>query len=515
MYLINNVKVNIKEDFSDLDKLLSQYIGLKAYNVILKKRSIDSRKKGQPIYICSFVFDCDDKKVLNNKDCTIYEAKEYQFIKANVTPNYRPVIVGFGPAGMFAALTLCYAGLKPIILEKGADVDSRTRDVEEFFKGGKLNYNSNVQFGEGGAGTFSDGKLNTGIKDIRIDTVLKLFHKFSAPKEILYSSTPHIGTDILKKVVKNIRKEIISLGAEVLFNHNVCDIEIKDNKICKIICDNGKEFSCEKVIFALGNSARDTFELFYKKGIALAQKPFSVGVRIEHKQSLIDNFKYKGYKGLPAADYKMAVHLKDGRGVYTFCMCPGGYVINSSSEENSTVTNGMSFNARDGKNANSALLVSVLPEDLKSDHPLAGIEFQREIERKAYFLAGGHFPIAQRVGDFLSGKETTKFSGILPTVKPKTVNADIAKVLPYFVTNALKQALPLLDKKLNGFNDENAVLSAPETRSSSPVKILRDDNFETNVKGIFPAGEGAGYAGGITSSAVDGIKAAEKLIESL
>ena len=515
MYLINNVKINIKEDFSNLNKLLSQALGLKAYNVTLKKRSIDSRKKGEPIYICSFIFECDDKAVLDNKDCTFYDVKDYEFIKAKNIPSTRPIIVGFGPSGMFAALTLCYAGLKPIILERGADVDTRTRDVEEFFKGGKLNYKSNVQFGEGGAGTFSDGKLNTGIKDIRIDAVLKLFHKFSAPEEILYSSTPHIGTDILKNVVKNIRKEIISLGGEILFNHNVCDIEIKDNEICKVICDNNKEFACEKVIFALGNSARDTFKLFYNKGINLAQKPFSVGVRIEHKQSLIDNFKYKGYKGLPSADYKMAVHLKDGRGVYTFCMCPGGYVINSSSEENSTVTNGMSFNARNGKNANSALLVSVLPEDLKSSHPLAGIEFQREIERKAYFTAGGHFPITQRVGDFLRGKETTKFSGILPTAKPKTVNADISKLLPHFVSKALKEALPLFDKKLLGFNDENAVLSAPETRSSSPVKILRDENFETNIKGIYPAGEGAGYAGGITSSAVDGIKAAEKLIESL
>ena len=515
MYLINNVKINIKEDFSNLNKLLSQALGLKAYNVTLKKRSIDSRKKGEPIYICSFIFECDDKAVLDNKDCAFYDVKDYKFIKAKNIPSTRPIIVGFGPSGMFAALTLCYAGLKPIILERGADVDTRTRDVEEFFKGGKLNYKSNVQFGEGGAGTFSDGKLNTGIKDIRIDAVLKLFHKFSAPEEILYSSTPHIGTDILKDVVKKIRNEIISLGGEILFNHKVCDIEIKENKIRKVICNNGKEFSCEKVIFALGNSARDTFELFYNKGIVLAQKPFSVGVRIEHKQALIDNFKYKGYKGLPSADYKMAVHLNDGRGVYTFCMCPGGYVINSSSEENSTVTNGMSFNSRDGKNANSALLVSVLPEDLKSDHPLAGIEFQREIERKAYFTANGHYPITQKVGDFLKGETTTKFSGILPTAKPKTVNADIAKVLPHFVSKALKEALPLFDKKIHGFNDENAVLSAPETRSSSPVKILRDENFETNIKGIYPSGEGAGYAGGITSSAVDGIKAAEKLIESL
>lgn len=515
MYLINNIKININADFSDLNKLLSQSIGLKAYNVTLKKRSIDSRKKGEPIYICSFIFDCDNSTVLDNKDCSLYNNEKYEFIKAKKQPDLRPIIVGFGPSGMFAALTLCYAGLKPIILEKGADVDTRTRDVEEFFNGGKLNYNSNVQFGEGGAGTFSDGKLNTGIKDIRIDTVLKLFHKFSAPEEILYSSTPHIGTDILKEVVKNIRKEIISLGGEILFNHNLTDIEISDGKICKVICDNSKEFVCEKVIFALGNSARDTFELFYNKGINLAQKPFSVGVRIEHKQALIDNFKYKGYKGLPAADYKLAVHLPNGRGVYTFCMCPGGYVINSSSEANSTVTNGMSYHARDGKNANSALLVSVLPEDLKSEHPLAGIEFQREIEKKAYLLAGGHFPITQKVCDFIKGNATQKYSGILPTVKPKTVNEDIAKVLPEFVTKALKEALPLFDKKLSGFYDYNALLTAPETRSSSPVKILRDENFETNVKGIYPAGEGAGYAGGITSSAVDGIKAAEKLIESL
>ena len=515
MYLINNVKVNIKETFSDCNKLLSNILGLKAYNVLLKKRSIDSRKKNDPSYVCSFTFDCDDKKVLSNTNCSMYNEENYEFKKAKSLPKVRPIIVGFGPAGMFAAYVLAKAGLNPLILEKGADVDTRTKNVEIFLKGGPLNYNSNVQFGEGGAGTFSDGKLNTGIKDYRINTVLKLFHKFSAPEEIIYSSAPHIGTDILKLVVKNMREEIIALGGEVLFNHHVTDIEIKDNKICKLICSNQKEFNCEKVIFALGNSARDTFELFFNKGIVLEQKPFSVGVRIEHKQALIDGYKYKGYKGLPPADYKLAVHLNDGRGVYTFCMCPGGYVINSSSEENSTVTNGMSYSKRDGKNANSALLVSVTPEDLKSDHPLAGIEFQRSIERKAYFLAGGHFPITQKVGDFLNGAKTEQFSEILPTAGPKTVNENIAKVLPNFVVKALKSALPLLDKKLPGFCDKNAVLTAPETRSSGPVRIIRDENFEASVKGIFPCGEGAGYAGGITSSAVDGMKAAEKLIDSL
>ncbi len=515
MYLITNVKVNIKENFSDCNKLLSRILGFRAYNVLLKKRSIDSRKKNDPTYICSFTFDCDDKNILNNPNCNTYNEEVYEFIKTDKKPKTRPVIVGFGPSGMFAALTLCYAGLKPLILEKGADVDTRTKEVENFLNGGELNYNSNVQFGEGGAGTFSDGKLNTGIKDIRINTVLQLFHKFSAPEEILYSSAPHIGTDILKNVVKNIREEIISLGGEVLFNHQVTDIEIKNNKLTKLICNNGKEFICEKAIFALGNSASDTFKLFYNKGVKLEQKPFSVGVRIEHKQSLIDNFKYKGYKGLPPADYKLAVHLKDGRGVYTFCMCPGGYVINSSSEENSTVTNGMSFSKRDGQNANSALLVSVLADDLKSNDPLYAIEFQKEIERKAYNKAGGHFPITQKVGDFLNGKVTEKFSSIMPTARPKTVNCDIAEILPDFVTKALKEALPLLDKKIPGFCDFNAVLTAPETRSSSPVRIVRDENFEASVKGIYPSGEGAGYAGGITSSAVDGIKAAEALIKSL
>ena len=515
MYLITNVKVNIKENFSDCDKLLSTILGLKAYNVLLKKRSIDSRKKNEPIYICSFTFDCDNNAVLNNTNCTVYNEEVYEFKKAKIIPKTRPIIVGFGPSGMFAAYTLAKAGLKPLILEKGADVDTRTKDVEAFLNGGQLNYNSNVQFGEGGAGTFSDGKLNTGIKDFRINTVLKLFHKFSAPKEILYSSAPHVGTDILKNVVKNMREEIIALGGEVLFQHHVKDIEIKDNRINRLICSNGKEFNCDKVIFALGNSARDTFELFFNKGIVLEQKPFSVGVRIEHKQALIDNYKYKGYEGLPPADYKLAVHLNDGRGVYTFCMCPGGYVINSSSEENSTVTNGMSYSKRDGKNANSALLVSVTPTDLKSEHPLAGIEFQRSIERKAYFLAGGHFPITQTVGDFLKGEKTKKFSGILPTAGPKTVNEDIAKVLPAFIIKALKSALPLFDKKLPGFCDKAAVLTAPETRSSGPIRIVRDEGFEASVKGIYPCGEGAGYAGGITSSAVDGMKAAEKLIKSL
>ena len=514
MFIINNCLIDINENFNNLDKLVSNITGLNVFNAKLKRRSIDSRKKGQPKYCCSFIFDTlQTEKALEIKGCAKYEEKEYKWPKTLSYKNIRPVIVGFGPAGMFAGLYLARAGLKPIILEKGLDIDTRTKNVEEFFRTGTLNYTSNVQFGEGGAGTFSDGKLNTGINDFRCDEVLKVFHKFSAPKEILYDAKPHIGTDILKDVVKNIRLEIISLGGEILFDHNVTDLIINNGAIKSIICNKQIEISANKVILAIGNSARDLYKLLYEKKVNLAQKPFSVGVRIEHRQDLINNYKYHGFKGLPAADYKMAVHLKNGRGVYTFCMCPGGYVINSSSEENGVVVNGMSFSKRDGLYANSALLVGVTTDDLKSSHPLAGIDFQREIENKVYKLSGGFYPISQTVGDFLNYKPTKVLNDIKPTAKPLCKLGNINEVLPEFVASALKEALPLMAKKIKGFDDKSAVLTAPETRSSSPVRILRNEDFETNIKGLYAAGEGAGYAGGIMSSAVDGLKCAENLFK--
>ncbi|MBQ0111485.1 MAG: hypothetical protein KBS41_06140, partial [Oscillospiraceae bacterium] len=507
MYLVQNIKVDIKEDFSNPAAMLKKAAGICGYNVKLKKRSIDARKKGAPVYICSFIFDSDDRDILNNKNVTEYQPFEY--VIPTVKSKVRPIIVGFGPSGMFAAYYLAKAGLNPIILEQGKTVVNREKDVDAFFKNRTLNPLSNIQFGEGGAGTFSDGKLNTGIKDRRIEEVLRLFVHFGAHDDILFDYAPHIGTDILKSVVVNMRNEIISLGGEFYFDRKVTAFLTNDNKISGVKCENGEEFLSPFVCLGIGNAARDIFKTLYDMGVTLEQKPFSVGVRIEHLQSDIDKSRYNGNYGLPPASYKMAVHLKNGRGVYTFCMCPGGYVVNSACEKGTVCTNGMSENKRDGKNANSALLVSVMPEDLSSSHPLAGIEFQRSIEKKAFEIFGDYTAPFMTVGEFLGNKNSLQ--NVDTTVLPGAERYDISSVLPQFVTDALKEALPLFGKKIKGFDSFGAIITAPETRSSSPVKIVRNDNFCSSLDGLYVMGEGAGYAGGITSSAVDGLKCAENV----
>lgn len=510
MYLIQNVKIDITEDFRNPAALLKRATGIDGYNVKIKKRSIDARKKGAPVYICSFVFECVDKDIKKLQSVIKYEPFVYEIpaLKSNI----RPIITGFGPSGMFAAYYLAKAGLRPIILEQGKQICEREKDVERFFLGRILNPLSNVQFGEGGAGTYSDGKLNTGIKDRRIDTVLSLFTDFGAPEDILYDYTPHIGTDVLKTVVTNMRNRIIQLGGEFYFNHKVTGFLIKYNKISGVKCQNSSSFLSDAVLLGIGNASRDTFKMLYDTGVNLEQKPFSVGVRIEHLQSSINIARYGKEYNLPAANYKMAVHLKDGRGVYTFCMCPGGYVVNSACELNTVCTNGMSENKRDGQNANSALLVSITPKDLPSAHPLAGIEFQRSIEQKAFELFGDYTAPCMTVGEFL-GSKNKAFQKVAATVLPGAEKGDITAVLPPFVTNALAQAIPLFAKKIKGFDDPGAVITAPETRSSSPVRIVRDDNFCTNIQGLYVMGEGCGYAGGITSSAVDGLKCAESVAQ--
>lgn len=519
MVLLQNVYVDINEDLNDPEKIILKSTGIKARGAKLKKRSIDARHRGRPRYCCAFVFECDDEEsiVKKLKNAVYYKPAEYNFniIKGIDKGANRPVIVGFGPAGMFAAYSLTKAGLMPVVIEQGKSAEQRKKDVKTFFDGGELNPYSNVQFGEGGAGTFSDGKLNTGIKDIRCEAVLDIFHRFGAPENILYDSKPHIGTDILVKIVSNMRKEIINLGGEIYFEHRLTDLILQNGRLISAVCQNGREFAADRLILAVGNGAREIFELLYRKGFNLQPKPFSVGVRIEHRQSFIDNVQYSGFKGLPAADYKMAVHLNGGRGVYTFCMCPGGYVINAASECGGLLTNGMSNNKRDADNANSALLVSVMPEDLPKGHPLSGMLFQREIEQKAYKLGHGYHAVSQLTEDFLSGRPSSCFKSVSPTIKPAPIPGSIEDVLPEFITDSLKEALLLFDRKIPGFAHNDAVLTAPETRSSSPVRILRDDGFQSNIKGIFPCGEGAGYAGGIMSSAVDGLKAAEHLIKSL
>ncbi len=518
MLLINNVNLPLDTDFLNLKSVMEGYLKTPLKSVQLYKKSVDARKKDSVRFCCSVLVECNNEQLLlrKNKSASVYNDKEYinPVFKGEV--KHRPVVVGFGPAGMFASLVLARAGLKPIVLERGRDADTRKADLDAFFSGSPLNPESNVQFGEGGAGTFSDGKLNTGIKDVRCRAVLKAFAHFGAGDKILIDAKPHIGTDVLIDVVKNIRREIISLGGEVRFGAKLTEIKVKNSEIVSVTAGND-EILCDKVILATGHSARDVFSLLKEMGVQMTRKPFSMGVRIEHLQEDINRALYGefyNHPALSAADYKMAVHLDNGRGVYTFCMCPGGEVINSSSEQGGIAVNGMSKSKRDGKNANSALLVNVDPEDLAGDDIMAGCYLQQRVERAAYDIGGGAVPITT-VGQFIYGQKP-EISKVKPTVKPKYVFADFCDIFPSFIIDSLKEALPLFDNKIKGFCDDAAVLTGPETRSSSPVRIIRDENYHSlSLGGLYPCGEGAGYAGGIMSAAVDGMRVAEQVIKDL
>ncbi len=520
MILLQNVFLSLDTDFSDPVAIVADFIKCKREKInsaTLYRRSVDARKKDNILFCCSFTAQLDSvterKLISKNKNVSVFKPQKYVWNR-QVCSEKRPVVIGFGPAGMFAALLLARSGLRPIVIERGEDADSRAKSISEFFAGGKLNPQSNVQFGEGGAGTFSDGKLNTGIKDFRCRIVLETLVQFGAPAKILYEAKPHIGTDILINVVKNIRTEIIRLGGEVNFSCCAESINFSD-KVDSVLLSSGRIINADNIILATGHSARDTYKMLKEKNVSMVKKPFAMGVRIEHLQSDINKALYGDFADHPAleaASYKLAVHLENGRGVYTFCMCPGGEVINASSEENGIAVNGMSESTRSGKNANSALLVGVLPEDFPEDDVLAGCELQRNIEKKAFEIAGGQVPVTT-VGHLLYGDEA-KFTKVLPTVKPNTVYAELSDIFPDYITESIKKGLPLLDKKLKGFADRTAVISAPETRSSAPVRILRDENLQcVGIKGLYPCGEGAGYAGGIISAAVDGLACAEKLIE--
>lgn len=481
----------------------------------LIKLSLDARRKNNIKYVASIAVELEDN--LESKfDNLKYQSERTSLNYPPKKTGLSPIVVGFGPSGMFAGLALARMGLKPIIIEQGKQVEERQKDVDEFWKSGKLNKYSNVQFGEGGAGTFSDGKLNSNISNAYCKKVIQELYNFGAPKEILYLSKPHIGSDNLQKVVKNIREEIIKLGGKVIFSTKFCEFFSENNELSHILVENlenGETYKIETnhLLLCVGHSARETFEMLYQKNVKLKQKPFAMGVRIEQSQEKINQGQYgKDYdKRLPNADYKLVEHLDNGRSVFTFCMCPGGQVVASSSNDGEIVTNGMSNFARNGANANSAVLVNVTPEDYNSTHPLAGMYFQAKYEKLAYSLGGGNFTApAQYVGEFL-GKNTK--NKIETTYKPNIKITDISKCLPDFVTESLKEALPKLNNKLKGFADDENLLIAIESRSSCPLTILRDENFECNIKGIFPVGEGAGYAGGIISSAQDGIKVAESI----
>ena len=492
----------------------------KIRQVKIVRRSVDARKKPDVkiIYTIEVAVDGNEGKILRNSGCkraSIAKGNYYKPPKQKLESEKRPVVVGFGPAGMFAALILAMAGLKPIVLERGEDAQSRHDKVQKFFATGQLDTRSNVQFGEGGAGTFSDGKLNTGVNNPRIGWVLDQFVKFGAREEILYDAKPHVGTDVLLTVVQNLRKRVITLGGEVRFNSQVTGIRVENGQLTGLEVNGSEIIDTDRAVLAIGHSARDTFEMLNGMAVPMEPKAFAMGVRIEHKQSLVNEAQYgENNPVLPPADYKLVQHL-DEKSVYTFCMCPGGYVVAAASEEGRVVTNGMSYADREGENANAALLVTVNPEDFPDKSTLGGMYWQRSIEETAYRVSNSYHAPAQLVGDFLEGKASTGCRSVEPTYQPGVAWCDLNTVLPGQITNALKEALPKLDGQLKGYAHPDAVLTAPETRSSSPVRILRDENRQSQIKGLYPCGEGAGYAGGIMSAAVDGIQTAEAILAEL
>lgn len=523
---INNIHLGIDEDIKEINNKVAKKLRINKNdikNLKIIKESIDARKKDNIIfnYCVEIESDIENKILSKNHSNDVKKEKEEEdvIVPGNKKLNARPVVIGLGPAGLFAALTLAEYGYKPIVFERGEDVDNRTKTVEDFWNGKTdLNPESNVQFGEGGAGAFSDGKLTTRIKDHKCDYVLKKLVSAGAPEEISYVGKPHVGTDILKNVVKNLRELIKELGGEVHFNSKFEKINYKDNKLRSIVV-NGQEIQCEVLILAIGHSSRDTYEMLYNSGIFMEPKDFAIGVRAEHPQQLINESQYGKFANHPrlkAADYRLAYQNKqNGRGVYSFCMCPGGTVVAAASETNRLVTNGMSYHARDLKNANSALVVTVGKYDFGSESPLSGMAFQRHYEELAYKAGGGNYvaPV-QLIGDFLNDRKSTKIKSVEPSYKPGYEFAELKKCLPIYVINSLKEGIAVFDKKIKGYGMEDAVLTGIETRTSAPVRITRTDSLESiSVRGLYPTGEGAGFAGGIISAAVDGIKVAEKIIQ--
>ena len=509
MIKIDNIKLPPFYTDTDIKSAAAKKLATTEGNIArikILRKSIDARKI--PQYVLSVAAELYDENGIKGEE---YKEVQKIYIQKKKLKK-RPVVVGFGPAGMFAALVLAKSGAEPIVIERGRRADKRKADIDKFAQGIAFSESSNIQFGEGGAGMFSDGKLATGIKSPYIKSIFKTFVEMGAPEEILYSAKPHIGSDILPTVVENLRREIENLGGEFRFETCLTDIKAKAGKVCAAVCGE-KEIETDNILLAIGHSARDTFKMLYENGVMLTPKPFAIGCRIEHLQKDINAAQYKAAAHVfPPADYKLACHLKSGYSVYTFCMCPGGYVVNSSSEKDGIVTNGYSESKRDGENANSALLVGITPEMLGGDI-WAGIDLQREIERKAYDLTGSFKAPCQMVGDFLQGRQSVCFGDIKPTFSTGVVPADISLCLPQFAAVSIREGIKTFARKIQGFDRYDALLTAPETRSSSPIRILRDNSFQANIRGLYPVGEGSGYAGGITSSAVDGVRAALSLTD--
>lgn len=526
MIKISQLKLPIGHTEEDLSAAASKILKLpvqKIKEIIIIKKSIDARKKNEIKFIYTLnvtvvpgekVNEAAIVRYLKNSDVVLAEKVSYTFKPTGAEKlKKRPVVVGTGPAGLFCAYLLAKHGYQPLVVERGFEVSKRVEAVEHFWKTNELNPECNVQFGEGGAGTFSDGKLNTMVKDVanRYPFVMETFVSHGAPSDILYLNKPHIGTDKLRFVIENMRKEIIRMGGEVRFHTALTNLQIENGKLTAIELDHKEIIPCSILVPAIGHSARDTFSMFLDRGLVLTKKAFAVGLRIEHKQNMISLSQYgEAYTKLSPADYKLTHQTTSGRGVYSFCMCPGGFVVNASSEQGNLVVNGMSNYDRNEENANSAIVVTVQPEDFGSDHPLGGIAFQRKLEQLSFKAGNGFIPV-QLFGDLLQNKESVTIGNVKPNVKGEYRLSNLYDCLPEKIMKDLIEGIMAFDRKIKGFASEEAVLSGVESRTSSPVRIQRNEGMESNISGIYPCGEGAGYAGGITSAAIDGIKVFEAI----
>lgn len=528
MIRINQIKVpykNEKDEHNILKNIIAKKLKISSDDIKdfkIKRKSVDAREKPEIyfVYTVDVVIQNENriKSSILKGDISRIRPETYNFKPTQANDlKKQPVIAGMGPAGLFCGYFLAINGYRPVIIERGKPVEERIKDVEHFWETGVLDTESNVQFGEGGAGTFSDGKLNTMVKDKsgRNGLVLDTLVKFGAKDEIRYINKPHIGTDVLAKIVKNMRDAITDAGGQVRFETKLTDIEVNDGRVCSIEVNYSEKIDTDTLVLAIGHSARDTFRLLLEKGMTIIPKSFAVGVRMEHPQELIDmamyGMRHEETDGiLGAADYKLTGHASNGRSVYSFCMCPGGHVVNASSEKEMLAVNGMSYSKRDSSNANSAIIVSVTPEDFGSDEPLAGVEFQRKLERAAYIEGGGKIPV-QLFSDFKRGIKSDHFGEIMPVTKGQAAFGDINNILPEEICDALKECIEGFGKSIKGFDRDDALMLGVESRTSSPVRIVRDESLQSNIRGIYPCGEGAGYAGGITSAAMDGIKVFEAI----